>query len=203
MKSIPERFFALLTLHFRSIIILMALMFLLPASKTMAQAIQVSDAHAASAQEAIHRSAQLPEPSLSTLTTGEVSLRSGLFHERRELTKAYLLRLKTEDLLQNHYLEAGIRIEKPYEQMHQGWEAPYCQVRGHFAGHWLSSASHFAATDHDPLLATRASEMVQGLKRCQELNGGQWVGSIPEKYFSILADGKEPIWSPNTLCTKR
>jgi DUF1680 family protein len=119
----------------------------------------------------------------------------GLFRDRRELTKAYLQRLKTEDILQNHLLEAGIRIDKPYEQMHQGWESPHYQVRGHFAGHWLSAASHFAAVDHDPLLANRVVEFVEGLKHCQELNHGEWVGSIPEKYFALLAEGK-PVWSP-------
>lgn len=61
--------------------------------------------------------------------------------------EAYLLRLKTENLLQNHLLEAGARIDRPYEQMHQGWESPHCQLRGHFAGHWLSAAARFAATD--------------------------------------------------------
>jgi DUF1680 family protein len=98
--------------------------------------------------------------------------------------------------LQNHLLEAGARIDRPYDSMHQGWEAPYSQLRGHFVGHWLSAAEHMAAVDHDPFLAARAEEVVQGLKRCQELNGGQWVGSIPEKYFAILADGREPVWSP-------
>lgn len=161
-----------------------------------AQAIQIRDAKTATTEEAIHMSAALPVAKLTAAPAGEVSLLPGLFRDRRELTKAYVLRLKTEDLLQNHLIEAGVRVEKPFAQMHQGWEVPYFQIRGHFAGHWLSAAAHFAATDHDSLLSARASEAVKNLKRCQELNGGQWVGSIPEKYFTILANGKEPIWSP-------
>ena len=33
------------------------------------------------------------------------------------------------------------------------------------------------------------------LARCQELNGGEWVGSIPEKYFAMMQPGRY-IWSP-------
>ena len=168
---------------------------LMPAT-LLPQVVDIRDAQAPTAAETLHPAATLPTPRLTSAATGAVSLLPGLFRERRELAKAYLLRLKTEDLLQNHLLEAGVRIDKPYEQMHQGWESPHCQLRGHFAGHWLSAAEHFAARDHDKLLAARAEEVVQGLERCQTLNGGQWVGSIPEKYFAILAAGKEPIWSP-------
>ncbi len=160
------------------------------------QVIQIRDAQAPADAPALHVAAALPVAKLTPARVGEVTLLPGLFRERRELTKAYLLRLKPEDLLQNHLLEAGVRIDKPYEQMHQGWESPHYQLRGHFAGHWLSAAAHFAAIDHDPQLAARAAEVVQGLARCQQLNGGQWVGPIPEKYFAILAAGQEPIWSP-------
>ncbi|MFT3868328.1 MAG: glycoside hydrolase family 127 protein [Nibricoccus sp.] len=184
MKSIPRLFLRL------------TLALALPASATLGQVIQIRDANVTSGEQSLRLSASLPKPQLTPAKAGEVALLPGLFRERRELTKAYILRLKTEDLLQNHFLEAGIRIDKPYDQMHQGWESPHYQVRGHFAGHWLSAAAHFAATDHDRFLSARAAEVIKDLNRCQQLNGGQWVGSIPEKYFAILADSKRPIWSP-------
>ncbi len=159
------------------------------------QAIQSHSARQYPGEQVLDRSEQLPAPTLATASLGDVALLPGLFRERRELTKAYLVRLKTENVLQNHLLEAGIRIDRPYEQMHQGWESPHCQLRGHFAGHWLAAISQFAAIDRDPILAARTKSAVQELKRCQSLNHGQWVGSIPEKYFSLLADG-QPIWSP-------
>lgn len=137
-----------------------------------------------------------PGAALAAAMPGDVSLVPGLFRDRRELTKSYLLRLQTEKILQNYFLEAGVRIDLPYDQFYQGWEAPSSQLRGHFARHWLSAVAHMAAVDHDPLLAERAGELVRGLQRCQELNGGEWVGSIPEKYFRILAEGKEWVWSP-------
>lgn len=159
-------------------------------------AIHISDASGDQAAEELRMGARLPEARLSKAPTGKVALRSGLFKERRELTKAYVYRLRTENLLQNHLLEACVRIDRPAEDMHQGWEAPHCQLRGHFLGHWLSSASHFAATDGDKVFAARASEVVDELGRCQELNGGRWLGSIPEKYFDLLPERSWSIWSP-------
>lgn len=164
-------------------------------SALLAQAIQSHSANQYPGEQIFTVSAELPAPALQTIPVGDVSLLPGLFRDRRELTKGYLVRLKTENVLQNHLLEAGVRTDRPYDQMHQGWESPHCQLRGHFAGHWLSAISEFAARDHDSMLAARAKEAVQELKRCQSLNHGQWVGSIPEKYFTLLADG-QPMWSP-------
>lgn len=169
--------------------------FLLTATILPSQAIQSHSARQDPGEQVLNRSASLPQPALVALPAGDVSLLPGLFRDRRELAKNYLVGLKTENVLQNHLLEAGVRIDRPYEQMHQGWESPHCQLRGHFAGHWLSAISHFSALDHDPILAARARAAVLELKRCQTLNHGQWVGSIPEKYFTLLADGK-PVWSP-------
>ncbi len=178
------------------VVFLLTLASLATSSGLHAQEIQVSAARKPEAVQTLHVSATLPVPSLTSIRPGEVTLLPGLFRARRELTKAYLKRLTTDDILQNYYLEAGISVDKPYDQLMQGWEAPSSQLRGHFAGHWLSAVAHFAATDHDPLMAERASEVVEGLKRCQALNGGEWVGSIPRKYFRILEDGKRFIWSP-------
>src|SRR5262249_21938408 len=112
-----------------------------------AQAIQNRGATHDPGLQTLNVSPQLPEPDFSSTVPVEVILLPGLFRDRRELTKAYLLRLKAENILQNHLLEAGVRIDRPAEQMHQGWEAPHYQLRGHFAGHWLSAAEHFAAID--------------------------------------------------------
>lgn len=166
------------------------------AATVSAQAIQVRDAGQFSASGPIQVESTLPQAYLAEIPDGEVSLLPGLFHERREAAKKYLLSLSSQDILQNYLLEAGVRLDTPYDQMAQGWEAPSCQLRGAFGGHWLSAVARIAAIEHDPLFAARAAEVVDGLKRCQFLNGGEWVGSIPEKYFAILEDGREGIWSP-------
>ena len=177
--------------RFLSVSILLAL----PITCIWSQAIQSNSALRDPGQQDLSISPNLPDPELTNFAPGEVHLLPSLFHSRRELTKAYLLRLETRNILQNHMLEAGIRIDDPSEDLHQGWEAPHYQLRGHFAGHWLSAMEHFAAIDNDPLIAARAREAVIDLKHFQDLNGGQWVGSVPVKYFEMLEEHR-PVWSP-------
>lgn len=119
----------------------------------------------------------------------------GLFKERADINRAYLMELKTENLLQNFYLEAAVRVDRELEDMHLGWESPACQLRGHFLGHWMSAAAMLSAQNNDLELNAKLNIVIEELERCQKLNGGEWVGSIPEKYFEVLANG-EYIWSP-------
>lgn len=119
----------------------------------------------------------------------------GLFKERADVNRAYLMELKTEDLLQNFYLEAGVRTDRDVTEMHLGWESPTCQLRGHFLGHWLSAASMLVAQNNDRELKAKLDIIIDELERCQKLNGGRWIGSIPEKYFEKL-EKNEYIWSP-------
>ena len=131
-----------------------------------------------------------------------VHIKNGLFRERMELNRRYLLELDTTCLLQNFYLEAGIGlpgIQTVYEpekaRLHWGWEAPLCQLRGHFLGHWLSACARLIASEQDEELRVRLNRTVSELARCQERNGGEWVGPIPEKYFDLMAE-PDYIWSP-------
>ena len=114
------------------------------------------------------------------------ALLPGLFKERADVNRAYLMELKTENLLQNFYLEACIRTERDISDMHLGWESPTCQLRGHFLGHWLSAASVLVAENHDRELKAKLDNIIDELARCQKLNGGRWIGSIPEEYFERL-----------------
>ena len=132
----------------------------------------------------------------------KVKMLPGLFQRRMELNEAYLMELDPGCLLQNFYLEAGIIppggqvVSDPeHAKMHWGWEAPSCQLRGHFLGHWLSAAARLCASGGRPELGARVDHIVAELARCQEMNGGEWVGSIPEKYFAMLVPGRY-IWSP-------
>ncbi len=132
----------------------------------------------------------------------DVRMLPGLFQKRMKLNEEYLMELDPGCLLQNFYIEAGIIppggqvINDPDKaKMHWGWEAPSCQLRGHFLGHWLSAAAKLCAGGDKPELRARVDFIVEELAKCQELNGGEWVGSIPEKYFSMLVPGRY-IWSP-------
>ena len=132
----------------------------------------------------------------------DVKMLPGLFARRMALNEAYLMELDPGCLLQNFYIEAGIIppagqvINDPATaKMHWGWEAPSCQLRGHFLGHWLSAAATLCAGGDKPELLARVNHIVDELARCQEMNGGEWVGSIPEKYFAMMVPGRY-IWSP-------
>ena len=133
---------------------------------------------------------------------GACRVTGGVFRDRMKVNKSYLNELDPMCLLQNFYLEAGIIlpgmqvISKPEEaDLHWGWESPACQLRGHFLGHWMSAAALLSASEHDEGLRAKLSYIVDELERCQQRNGGKWVGSIPEKYFTFMA-GEDYIWSP-------
>lgn len=139
---------------------------------------------------------------------GSVKILPGVFCERMDVNRQYLLELDANCLLQNFYLEAGIIlpglqvVDNPETaNLHWGWEAPTCQLRGHFLGHWISAAAKIIAADGEPELRVKLDNIVSELARCQELNGGEWVGSIPEKYFTRLIKNQY-IWSPQYVMHK-
>ena len=139
---------------------------------------------------------------LQSVPLQNVHMLPGLFRSRMKLNEDYLMELDSLCLLQNFYFEAGIQLPNQQSvpdpsaaKLHWGWEAPSCQLRGHFLGHWLSAAATLCANEDRPMLKAKLDWIVSELARCQEMNGGEWVGSIPEKYFSLLRPGTY-IWSP-------
>ena len=138
---------------------------------------------------------------LNRINFENAHLVSGLFKERSDVNRAYLMELSSNALLQNFYIEAGIVmpglqvVDDPASaDLHWGWEAPICQLRGHFLGHWLSAASMLVMTNKDRELKAKLEVIIDELDRCRVLNGGKWIGSIPEKYFKKL-ENKEYVLS--------
>ncbi|HZQ29386.1 MAG TPA: beta-L-arabinofuranosidase domain-containing protein [Acidimicrobiales bacterium] len=140
---------------------------------------------------------------LRPLAPDQVTLLPGIFKQRHELNRKYLLELQADNLLQNHYFEAGIwgPPAKPDDTIHWGWEAPNSLVRGHFLGHWMAAAARVTAATGDPQLDGRLKHVVSELARCQEENGGEWVSSIPEKYLHRIAQGRG-AWAPQYVAGK-
>lgn len=139
---------------------------------------------------------------------GSVKIFPGVFRERMDVNRSYLMELDSSCLLQNFCLEAGIIlpglqvVDNPETaNLHWGWEAPTCQLRGHFLGHWMSAAAKLIAAENDAELKVKLDKIISELARCQELNGGEWVGSIPEKYFTRLIKNQY-IWSPQYVMHK-
>ncbi|NLG49001.1 MAG: hypothetical protein GX552_02675 [Chloroflexi bacterium] len=145
------------------------------------------------------------------LAPGQVQLLPSLFQQRFELNRQYLMSLKSEALLQNFHLEARLRQVSFRVRLHGepgcgddwhwGWESPTCQVRGHFLGHWLSAAGRTYASTGDAAIKAKADAIIAELGRCQERNGGEWVGSIPESYLHWTAKG-QPTWAPQYVLHK-
>lgn len=133
---------------------------------------------------------------------GQTRLLEGETKKRMERDRAYLLRLKPENLLFSHYFEAGLKSysHKP-EGIHWGWDSPTSEIRGTFTGHWLSAAARIYAQTNDPVIRQRADDVVSEIGRCQEENGGRWAFPIPEKYLYWLKR-KKNIWAPQYVCHK-
>ena len=145
-----------------------------------------------------------PDIKLKPVEFGSVKLLPGLFLDRYNLNRNYMLSLENKKLLQNFYYEAGLtdagnimveRTAENLDDMYWGWESPMNQLRGHFLGHWLSAAAYMYAANGDVDVKVKADQIVAELARCQEANGGEWVGSIPEKYLDFIAH-EHHIWSP-------
>ena len=111
---------------------------------------------------------------LKAVERNRVNVTGGIFRERMELNCRYLMELDTTALLQNFYVEVGIilpGLQTVYDpanaNLHWDWEAPVCQLRGHFLGHWLSAASRLVASEHDEELQIKLNKIVSELARCQ------------------------------------
>ena len=136
-------------------------------------------------------------PVLEPFPPANIELHDPELLQKRESDRAYLLRLTSDNLLRPYRQEAGLWSEagKP-EGIHWGWESPTSQLRGHFLGHWLSAASMNAVATGDREIRGKAEAIVDGLALCQAANGGEWLGSIPEKYFERIAGGTW-VWAPH------
>ncbi len=130
------------------------------------------------------------------------TLHHGIATDKMYRNKAYLMSLKTDNLLLPYRFEAGLyNLNEKKTDFHWGWDSPLSHIRGTFTGHWLSAASRLIKKTGDKELEARANYIVDELAICQKENGGQWVFPIPEKYLHWLAKGKS-TWAPQYVCHK-
>lgn len=121
---------------------------------------------------------------------------------RRDRNIAYMMKLKSDNLLLSHYFEAGLAaFHQMPEDIHGGWDCPLSEIRGTVVGHWLSAASNLYAETGNKELKCKADRIVSEIGRCQKENGGQWAFPIPEKYLHWLKRGKD-TWAPQYVCHK-
>ena len=133
------------------------------------------------------------QPAVREFALSDVTLESGPLAQAREWNRGYLMRLPNDRLLHNFRVNAGIpSAAKPLG----GWEAPTCELRGHFVGHYLSACAMLYAATGDKAVKSKVDELVAGLAECQaKLNDNGYLSAFPTEYFDRLNQLKN-VWAP-------
>src|SRR6185437_8712633 len=76
------------------------------------------------------------QPRLEPFPLSDVQLDRGPLADARDWNRGFLLRIANERMLRNFRINAGLPTTA---QQLGGWEAPTCELRGHFVGHVMSA----------------------------------------------------------------
>lgn len=121
-----------------------------------------------------------------------VRITAGPFLHAQELDRAYLLQIDPDRLLHTFRINAGLPTHaKPLG----GWEEPKGELRGHFAGHYLSGCALMYASTGDPRLKARGDQVVAGLAECQQALGSGYLSAYPEDFITRV-EHQQPVWAP-------
>jgi uncharacterized protein len=120
----------------------------------------------------------------------EVRLLPGQWMDMMELNRSFLYSLPNERLAHNFRVTAGLPSDAAPLG---GWEAPACELRGHYVGHYLSACALTDATATDPALREKANALVAMLGECQQKDG--YLGAYPTTFYDRLGAG-EKVWAP-------
>jgi uncharacterized protein len=123
---------------------------------------------------------------------GQVRLTAGPMHDAQEWNRDYLHRLSADRLLHNFRVTAGLPSTA---QPLGGWEKPDCELRGHFAGHFLSACALMHASTGDPELKAKGDLMVAELAKCQAKLAGGYLSAFPTELFDRVKVRKK-VWAP-------
>jgi uncharacterized protein len=122
----------------------------------------------------------------------QVRLLDGPFRHAMDLDGAYLLSLDTERLARNFRINAGLPTDaKPLG----GWEAPNCELRGHFVGHYMSACAQMYAATGDDRYKAKGEAIVRVLRECQDKLNGGYLSAFPETFIDRVEQRKQ-VWAP-------
>jgi uncharacterized protein len=123
----------------------------------------------------------------------DVRLLAGHLKERLDQNRKYLLSLDANRLVHNFRVNAGLpSLAEPLG----GWEAPNCELRGHFTGHYLSACALMYASTGDVHVRERGNEVVDALAQCQHALGSSgYLSAFPEELIDRVENGKR-VWAP-------
>jgi uncharacterized protein len=133
------------------------------------------------------------KPRVQAFALGDVTLEAGPLEQARDSDRGFMMRLPNDRLLHNFRMNAGLpSTAKPLG----GWEAPTCELRGHFVGHYLSACAMLYAATGDATVKAKADALVAGLAECQaKLNQGGYLSAFPIEFFDRL-DKRVQVWAP-------
>jgi Beta-L-arabinofuranosidase, GH127 len=110
-----------------------------------------------------------------------------------EADRQYLHSLPPDRLLHNFRINAGFPSTA---QPLGGWEAPDCELRGHYAGgHYLSACALMYASTGDEDLRKNATTVVAELGKCQDALKSGYLSAFPVDFFDRLRE-RERVWAP-------
>jgi uncharacterized protein len=121
----------------------------------------------------------------------QVKLLSGPLKDAMEINRTYLLEVPNDRLLHMFRVTAGLpSTAEPLG----GWEAPDCELRGHFAGgHYLSACALMYASSKDEELRNKGNALVVEVAKCQKPNG--YLGAYSEEFYDRLKNHQK-VWAP-------
>src|ERR1035438_5518249 len=120
----------------------------------------------------------------------EVRLLPSVWKDMMELDRSYLYSLPNDRLAHNFLVTAGMPSDA---DPLGGWEAPDCELRGHYVGHYLSSCALIHAGTGDEAIAAKANDLVAALAQCQAKDG--YLGAYPATFYDRLR-AHQKVWAP-------
>ncbi|KAJ8539850.1 hypothetical protein K7X08_014102 [Anisodus acutangulus] len=130
---------------------------------------------------------------LSEISLHDVRIEPNSMHGIAQQTNLeYLLMLDVDSLVWSFRKTAG--LETPGDP-YGGWEAPNCELRGHFVGHYLSASAQMWASTHNDSLKQKMSAVVSALSACQEKMGSGYLSAFPSELFDRF-EAIKPVWAP-------
>jgi DUF1680 family protein len=123
----------------------------------------------------------------------QVRLGEGPCKVAMEADRQYLHSLPPDRLLHTFRINAGIASSA---EPLGGWEAPNCELRGHYAGgHYLSASALMYASSGDDDLRNNANAVVTGLGECQTALKSGYLSAFPVEFFDRLRE-RQRVWAP-------
>ncbi len=122
----------------------------------------------------------------------DVRLTSGACKDAQEANRGVLERLPADRLIHNFRVNAGLSSSAAPLG---GWEAPDCELRGHFTGHSFLRAPSCMRSTGDNDVKAKGDDMVGDLAECQRETRGRIPQRVSHRFFDRL-NARKKVWAP-------